>query len=728
MKRAETGAARRLGRMGLMTLVTVSLLGCEPAQVSDAESPGEPAAAPRAGLVDDERIKRAAVEEPGSWLAYGQTFEEQRFSTLTQINRETVADLGLAWFKPLGERHRMENTPLIVDGVMYVSDPWNVTYALDATTGEEIWAFDPETRREIVRYSCCGGPMTRGVAVYQGRVFIATFDGRVVAVDAATGEKVWDVDTYHPSAVSPFTVTGAPRAGGGKVYIGQSSSEYGVRGYVSAYDADTGELAWRFYLVPGDPSQPFEHPELEMAAETWNGEWWKLGGGGTVWSSIVYDPDLHTVYLGVGNGAPWPRDIRSPGGGDNLFLTAIVAVDPDTGRMKWYYQTVPGDNWDYSSAMDMVLADMDVDGTMRKVLLQAPKNGFFYVLDREDGELLRAHPYGAITWATHVDMETGRPVENPEVYYEENASVDSARRGRYAQLASHVVRREPRDHVHPHPRHGVLLRPGRRVREDRHIQDESSGPDYRPGNWCLPRSVDCRGRAAAGAQGLPEGVRSAVRRDAVGCRERRSLATAAFWPLRAASSSRAMARAPFPLTTPTTARPSGSSKPLAAHSVPGRLATRSTAPSILRSPARCSSDYDGGGRILVFKLGGDVELPPAPGLRDTTIPEQPPLTASADDLARGDQLYHQVCANCHGTLGRDRDGRLGGEAVGGLKRGVADLRRMSPETHASYLTIVLGGMLQDLGMRSFADVMDEDDVEAIRQFVISRANLAQEAQ
>ena len=714
MQRATTLAVMRLGLMGLMTLVAVSLGGCDVAPPSDTtDSSGASSVEPTAALVNDERIIRAAVEEPGSWLAYGQTFEEQRFSTLTQINRENVTDLGLAWFQPMGGRHRVQGTPLVVDGVMYVSDPWNVTFALDAATGEQIWRFDPETRREFVRYSCCGGPMSRGVAVYQGRVFIATFDGRVVAVDAATGQKVWDVDTYDPSAVSPFTVTGAPRTGGGKVYIGQSSSEFGVRGYVSAYDAETGELAWRFYLVPGDPSQPFEHPELEMAAETWSGEWWKLGAGGTVWSSIVYDPDLHTVYLGVGNGAPWPRDIRSPGGGDNLFLTAVVAVDPDTGRMKWYYQQVPGDNWDYSAAMDMVLADMEVDGMMRKVLLQAPKNGFFYVLDREDGELLRAHPYGEINWATHVDMETGRPIENPDMYYEENAK-------------------------------WVLPGAGGTHNWQAMSFDASRGIMYIPTHdtasfFGLPEEFAKTGVFKMREVGMTTGM-------PIGAYREQLIAAADPQP-----ESRAYLKAFDPLSGETLwavenedDRPGGvlataggvifqgnrlgtisayntdNGETLWQSEVPGNaffagpISYEINGTQYLALTSGVNLDYEGSGKLLVFKLGGDAELPPAPELRDTTIPEQPPLTASAEDLARGDQLYHQVCANCHGTLGQ--------EYTTGAR--VADLRRMSPQIHAAFQDIVLGGVIAARGMRSFADELDEDEVESIRQFAISRANLA----
>ncbi|MEM7080806.1 MAG: PQQ-binding-like beta-propeller repeat protein, partial [Pseudomonadota bacterium] len=331
----------------LLALVCGLLAGCErvPEQV--------PEAAVGAGEVDDQRIVEAVTAEPGSWLSYGQDYREQRFSPLTQITPQNVSRLGLAWSKPLGgSRERMQGTPLVVDGVMYVTNGWSVVYALDAATGAQLWRFDPKTDRQYVKLSCCGGVVNRGVAVYRGKVYVATFDGRLLAIDAATGAALWDVDTYHESALGRFNITGAPRAAAGKIFIGNGSSETGHRrGYVTAYDAETGEVAWRFYLVPGDPSKPFEHPAMELAAKTWGGEWWKYGGGGTAWNSLVYDEEFHTLYIGVGNGAPWPRQIRS-GGGDDLFLTAIVAVDVESGHMKWYYQTVPGDNWDYSAAMD----------------------------------------------------------------------------------------------------------------------------------------------------------------------------------------------------------------------------------------------------------------------------------------------------------------------------------------------------------------------------------------
>ncbi|MDA1075814.1 MAG: PQQ-dependent dehydrogenase, methanol/ethanol family [Proteobacteria bacterium] len=412
------GPAGTLHFVVLMTVLMTVLIGGCSQEKAGPEQTGKAIVTASVGLVDDARII-AADDEPEDWLSYGRSFSEQRHSPLTSIKPDNVRELGVAWFKELNTTHALEATPLIVDGVMYFTSTWNIAHALDAATGAEIWQFDPKVPGETARQACCG-VISRGLAIYEGRVYLATLDGRLLALDAASGSKVWEIDTIIDRS-RDYTITGAPRVAAGKVFIGNGGAEYGVRGYVSAYDAASGDLVWRFFTVPGDPSQPFEHPEMELAASTWKGgEWWKIGGGGTVWNSIVYDPDFNTLYLGVGNGTPWTRAIRSPGGGDNLFLASIVAVDADSGRMKWYYQTTPGDNWDYTAVQDIMLADMHVDGADRKVLMQAPKNGFFYVIDRADGKLLRAHPYGAVTWATHVDLKTGRPVENTDKAYADN--------------------------------------------------------------------------------------------------------------------------------------------------------------------------------------------------------------------------------------------------------------------------------------------------------------------
>ena len=315
--RVQGGAARGavIGIVAVVAVAVLLFLMGEDGPPAPVEAPDAKGAAvppvPTAAMVDDARIANVETDEPGAWLTYGRTYEEQRFSPLTQINRENVADLGIAWYRDFGTLHPVEATPLVVDGVMYATTPWNITYALDAATGEEVWSYDPEVPGETAREACCG-VISRGLAVYRGRVYVATLDGRLIALDAASGAEVWKVDTVIDHSRN-YTITGAPRAAAGKVYIGNGGAEFGVRGYVTAYDAETGAQVWRFFTVPGDPSLPFEHPEMEMAAETWKGgEWWDIGGGGTVCNSIVYDPDFNNVYLGVGNGSRIAVDAGDP--------------------------------------------------------------------------------------------------------------------------------------------------------------------------------------------------------------------------------------------------------------------------------------------------------------------------------------------------------------------------------------------------------------------------------
>ncbi len=358
--------------------------------------------------VDDKALKNAA-KNGDEWLTYGRDYAETHFSPLNQINASNVKRLGLAWSweteSPSGAR--IESTPLFSNGVMYATLGWNVIVAVDARTGKQKWRWDPEIARKHISEICCG-PVNRGVALYKGKVYAGLLDGRLVALDQATGKVLWTVQTTDNKDT---ILTAAIRIVKGKVIVGTSGAEQAVRGYFSAYDAETGKMAWRFYTVPGDPSKPFEQPELAMAAKTWTGEWWKMGGGGTVWDSMAYDPDADLLYVGVGNGGPWDRNLRSPGGGDNLFLASIVAVRPDTGKLVWYFQETPGDDWDFTSTQPMVLADLKINGKPRKVLMHAPKNGFFYVFDRLTGEFLSGGQYARrVTWATGLD-KTGHPIE-----------------------------------------------------------------------------------------------------------------------------------------------------------------------------------------------------------------------------------------------------------------------------------------------------------------------------
>ena len=701
---------------GLLT-VSLVLVGCGRESADEPMSPEPETAAPtpptigadEPGWVDETRILAAADAEPGSWLAHGQTYEELRFSTLADIDRESVARLGLAWYKDLNNRHRMQSTPLVIDGVMYFTDPWSVAYALDAATGAEIWRFDPETDRRSMRYSCCGGAVNRGLAAYKGRLYFATFDARLVAVDQATGEKVWDVDTSHLPSHSPYTITGAPRAVAGKVFIGQSSSEWGLRGYLSAYDADTGELAWRFFMVPGNPELGFEHPELEAAAETWGGNWWEFGGGGTPWNAMVYDAKFDQLLVGTGNGAPWPRKIRSPGGGDNLFLGGVIALDPHTGRMNWFYQMTPADNWDFNAAQDIALLDMEIDGEMRSVALQAPKNAFFYVLDRETGEMLRANQYVRQTWATHIDMETGRPVENAEMQWDEtphwvapsNAgghswqpmSVDPVRGIAYFAVqdmsAFYMLPKEFVETGQWKLNDGFMslgVEFGRPGRDDVPPAPESKGylkafdPLTGEEAWVVQRATPYNGGVLATGGGVVfqgDGAGQFAAFDA----DDGSLLWE-FDTLGAADSA--------PIT----------------YAIDGVQYVATLAAGGVRNR------YNDG-RLLVFKLDGDLALPVATA-PDIDIPEPPPLTASAEQIEEGRRHYNRVCVWCHGM-----------GAVGTVN---ADLRLMTAETHQRFQAIVRGGLLRDSGMESFADAVTQEETELIHQYVISQTVAAREEQ
>src|SRR5262245_54172978 len=375
------------------------------------------------------RVDEAALKDAGKtgedWITYNMNWAEQRYSPLNQINSSNVSGLAPAWSyeipaAPGPAQNRQEATPLVLNGVLYSIAPWSVVYAVDARTGKELWHSDPEVNQQIWQSRICCGVVNRGIALYQGKVIAPAVDGRLRALDAETGKILWETRVSPENM--PYTITMAPRIiKGGKVIIGVSGGEYGVRGFFDAYDAETGQRAWRFYTVPGDPSKPFEQPELAEAAKTWSGEWWKIGGGAPVWNGFAYDPDVDIAYVGTGQPGPWTSVHR--GQGDNLFTDSIIAVRGATGKLVWYYQEVPGDDWDYDSIADIMLADLTINGKVRQVLMHAPKNGFFYVLDRRTGELLSADPWVTVSWASGVNLKTGRPTINPEARYGTAAGV-----------------------------------------------------------------------------------------------------------------------------------------------------------------------------------------------------------------------------------------------------------------------------------------------------------------
>jgi len=685
------------------TLILMLIAGCV-----SGESPTGPAA------VDAARLA-AADTEPGQWMSHGRTYDEQRFSPLDGITRENVGGLGLAWFADLDTDRGQEATPIVVDGVLYVSTAWSKVKAYDAATGETLWEFDPEVPGTWAVHACCD-VVNRGVAVWEGRVFVGTLDGRLVALDAATGSPVWEVDTIDRA--QPYTITGAPRVVKGRVLIGNGGAELGVRGYISAYDAETGSLDWRFYTVPGNPAGGFENPILEMAAETWTGEWWSLGGGGTVWDSMAYDPGLDLLYVGVGNGSPWNHTHRSQGEGDNLFLASIVALDPDDGAYVWHYQTSPGETWDHTATQQIVVADLEIEGQERRVVMQAPKNGFFYVLDAATGELISADSFTEVSWATHIDMATGRPVENPAARYNETGENFLSLQNPNGAHTWHSMSFSPLTGLVYIPIHSSNFVYGHDPAFEPGPMKTNLGADF-SGN--APASAEAAAAALASAQGRliawnPVTQREAWRVERAGPANGGALSTAGGLVFQGTGTGQftaldAETGAPLwsaPTRTGVLAAPvsyeAGGTQYVAI-----MVGSGGSWGMIGGAANTKGNDLPNVSRLLVYAIGGTSELPPAPP-RPARALAPPPATASPGTVAAGAAAYGTYCGNCHGA--------------GAVNLGILPDLRYSGALGSgeAWRNIVLGGALGDTGMASFAPVLDDESAEAIRAFVIAQAN------
>ena len=367
-------------------------------------------------LIDD-TVLRNAGRTGEEWLSYGLTPGETRYSPLKQINAMNVSRLGLAWSYEAGAGGGgQEGTPLMSNGMLYNITNWSIVYAVDARTGKQKWRWDPEVNHTTVQPKLCCGVVNRGIAIYENNIIAPVIDGRLIALNAATGKPVWETRVAYTA--ENYSITMAPRIAKGKVMIGVAGGEFPARGFFEAHDARTGQFVWRFYTVPGDPSKPFENEGMRKAAATWNPEGLKMGGGGSVWDGMSYDPDADLFYVGTGNAGPWAADARKQGKDqDNLYTASIVAVKPDTGKLVWYFQMVPGDDWDFDSVQQLMLADVMIKGQQRKVIMQANKNGFYYVIDRLTGKFISGQPFAMVTWARGLNEETGRPIVNPEAYY-----------------------------------------------------------------------------------------------------------------------------------------------------------------------------------------------------------------------------------------------------------------------------------------------------------------------
>ena len=650
--------------------------------------------------VDAARMNNAD-RDAANWLSYGRTYGEQRFSPLTKINADNAKQLGLAWFADLDTNRGQQATPLVIDGVMYVSTAWSMVKAYDAATGKLLWSYDPEVPRELGVKGCCD-VVNRGVAAWKGKIYVGTFDGRLVALDARTGKPVWSVVTGD---ATNLTITQAPRVVKGRVLIGMSGGEYGIRGYISAYDAETGKLAWRFYTVPGDPSKPFENRAMEMAAKTWSGEWWKLGGGGTVWDAISYDPELNLVYFGVGNGIEWARNYRTANKGDNLFLSSIVALNADTGAYVWHYQATPGEEWDFDAVQQLVLADLTIDGKRRKVLMQANKNGFFYVLDRKTGKLISAKTFIPINWARGVDPKTGRPLENPGIHYSET--------GKPVRMMPGPLGAHSWQPMAFNPNTGLVYIPAQEVG-----QDFVPVKDFKPSTmgWNL-------GVAAASTPGVkgrllawdPVHQKEAWRVEYLGPWNGGVLTTAGnlvaqgdaagnFNVYRADSGEKlwSMSAQSAVMAGPSTYEINGEQYIAVMSGWGGGY------PLMQGKDSAKSGNLRNVSRVLVFKVGGTATLP-ALAPEQQLVLNPPPATADAATVAAGRGLFAQYCGVCHGE-----------NAVGGGV--VPDLRASTFLGNDFFYEIVLNGAMKDAGMAPFKAVLDQKDAAAIRAYLIQRAN------
>jgi len=677
------------------------------------ESQASAAADTRTAWVDAERI-RNADSEPGNWLAHGRSFDEQRHSPLKQINVDTVANLKLAWHVDLDTNRGQEATPIVVDGVLYSTSAWSKVQAVDAKTGRMLWQYDPQVPGIWDVRACCG-VQNRGPAVWQGRVISATLDGRLLALKAESGELIWEINTTDQE--QSYTITGAPRIIGDKIIIGNGGAEYGVRGYVTAYDLESGEQAWRFYTVPGNPADGFEDETQKMAAETWTGEWWTQGGGGTAWDSFAYDPELNLVYVGTGNGSPWARVHRSPGGGDNLFLASIVALDADTGDYQWHYQTVPGDTWDYTAVQHMILVDLQIDGEERKVLMQAPKNGFFYILDRVTGELISAENIMPVNWATHIDMATGRPVETIDARYDEMLAAKKIVPG---PAGAHNW--QPMTY---NPETGLVYIPTRQVPLVYKVQEEFDpqpiGMNLGINFWDPPGEIiDLPEEFGPELQGhllaWDPVAQKEVWRVAHSMFENGGLlSTAGNLVFQGTADEELVA---FNATTGervwTADTQTGVLAPPITYSVDGEQYIAVVAgwgavyPNLFGMVLNADGQKMNISRILAFKIDGGAALPPKPSLPGA--PPVPELFGSEEQIASGGALYERYCGICHGIAA------IAGGAIPDLRHSVFI------NSQEAFDSIVLEGALLDKGMPSWTQVVSGEDAEAIRAFIVFMAN------
>ncbi len=649
------------------------------------------------------------------WEMHGRNPGEERYSPLKQINADNVSQLGLAWDFKYPLDRVVEATPVVVDGILYTTGAYSMVFALSAKTGELLWQYDPKVWRGYQGRGCCDAA-NRGVAVHNGKVFVGVYDGRLEALDAKSGKLLWSVNTL----IDPdrnYTISGAPRVVKDKVIIGNGGAELGVRGYITAYDTETGKQAWRFFTVPGDPAKGDESDTITMIRKTWHGDqYWKQGGGGTVWDAMAYDPNLNLLYIGVGNGSFWNYKLRSEGKGDNLFVSSIVAINPDNGEYVWHYQTTPGDAWDYTATQHIIVTTLPVEGKSRRVVMQAPKNGFFYVLDAATGEFISAEKYGVVTWAKGIDPETGRPIidlEKADYWTDGEAKV--------------VFPGSMGAHNWPpmsfNPDTGLVYIPQQVTVE--HYSPLASPREVKKGVWNLGIEIPEVPETPEGIEKLAEiykgnliawdplkqEVRWTQPYDHI--HNSGTLSTAGNLVFQGTADGRVVAYA------------ADSGK---------KLWEQPVSSGVVAGPVTYQIDGEqyvafnvgwGGGfplvfgvlasrtevvpdsRLYVFKLDGKATAPPV-RRRKMTLPTPPPVTADAETVEEGKNLFRNHCGVCHG--------------LGAMSANIVpDLRYLTPEKHKNFFFIVYGAR-SHLGMPPFPEILTPEQVEKVHQYVIKRSH------
>ncbi len=645
--------------------------------------------------VTDAMLTNAPEDE---WLSYGRDYNEQRFSPLTQITDGNVGQLGLAWHADLDTTRGQEATPLMHDGVLYISTAWSKVKAYDASTGALKWAYDPEVPPETLIRACCDA-VNRGVALYGEKLYVGTLDGRLVALDQKTGKVEWS-KVVVPNQ-QDYTITGAPRIAKGKVFIGSGGAEYKARGYLAAFDAQTGEELWRFHTVPGNPADGLENPAMEKAAKSWSGEWWKLGGGGTVWDSITYDPATNLVLFGTGNAEPW-NPAAAGREGDSLYTSSVVAVNADTGAYAWHFQETPEDRWDFDSAAQITVADLNIEGQLRHVALHAPKNGYFYVLDAKTGAFISAGSIAPQTWTTGIDPKTGKANVNPEARYEKTGKLFLGRPGGSGAHSWQAMSYSPRtglvyipanEDAFPYAadKEWQASEIGYQIGTDLSLLDAPAGgsgqsaglppmsgpliawdPVQQKEAWRVPHAAPTNGGTLATAgnlvfQGTATGEVIALSADK----------GAKLWS--------------FPAQAGIAAAPM-------TYAIGGEQYVAVLAGFGGTSPNRS--------RLLVFKLGAVGKLPVAPPLAQSARHPLPPMTGTPQQVGQGRSLYGRYCVVCH--MGGYNNPLLANSAT------ISDANAVR--------AIVIDGALRHNGMVSFKSALSPADAEAIRQYLIKRAH------